>query len=256
MRTLLLAVIFACLPTFASAWGPGGHRIVGQIAEQHLTEEAAEAVQEILGDESLADASTWADEVRDDRPETGPWHYINPPSKARKVSLDHCPDEGCVLSVIVDQSKVLRDRRATAVEKAEALRFVVHMVGDAHQPMHVSRAEDRGGNTIDVDLKGEKTNLHRAWDSGILNLRRTDWEDIAETLNAEITEDDIKDWSKPLDPAAWATESYEHAMGFAYKIPANGKLDDAYIDQSQNIIDERLKMGGVRLAALLNRIYK
>lgn len=255
MRNFFWLVLLVNLPSVALAWGPGGHRIVGQIAEQHLTETAAEAIHDILGERTLADVSTWADEIKDQRPETSPWHYINPPPSAKRVTLDHCSSKGCVLSTILDQSRVLRSRRSTPAEKTEALSFVVHMVGDIHQPMHVSRAEDRGGNTIDVKIKGDRTNLHRAWDSGIMNLRRSSWGEIAEVLQAEITDEQVVDWSRPLDPAAWATESYQHAMGFAYKIPSDGELEDAYLDQSQNIIDERLKMGGVRLAALLNQLF-
>lgn len=253
------ALLFVCLSLLCcgsvQAWGPSGHRIVGQIAEQHLTERAVAAVKEILGDQSLADVATWADEIREDRPETGPWHYLNPSPRSRRVTMADSPKEGSVLSCIVDHSRLLRDRRSTAMQKNEALRFVVHMVGDIHQPMHVSRAEDKGGNTIEVVLDGETTNLHRAWDSGIMDLRKRSWTEIAEVLQAEITEEQVKDWSGKADPTLWATESFEHAMGFAYKIPSDGVLDDAYIDQAQNILDERLKMGGIRLAALLNQIY-
>jgi len=239
----------------AQAWGPGGHRIVGEIAQQYLTPKTAKAVDEILSGKSLADAATWADEVRDQRPESKPWHYLNPPLDADRVSMRHSPKKGSVLSCIVDQTKVLRHRRSTAVQRAEALRFVVHMVGDIHQPMHVSRAADLGGNAVKVKIKGSNTNLHAAWDSGIMHLRQRSWHDTAEVLHDEITEKEFKRWSAQRKPTLWATESFHHSMGFAYKIPDSGELDDAYIDQAQNIIDERLKQAGVRLANLLNDTF-
>lgn len=256
IKHFLLAAVIVLVPTWSFAWGPAGHRIVGSIAEQHLTPEAAAAVAEILGDKTLSDVATWADEVRDDRPETGPWHYLNPPAGIRKVTMRHSPPEGSVLSCLVEQSQLLRDRRATAVQKAEALRFVVHMVGDIHQPMHVSRSADRGGNDIDVTFKDQETNLHRAWDSGIMNLRDHSWPDMAQVLNDEITDEQVHEWSRGLRPTQWATETFELAMGFAYKIPESGELDDAYLDQVQNIIDERLSSAGIRLAALLNAAFK
>lgn len=255
MPVYCLAILLL-LPHSAMGWGPSGHRIIAHIAEQHLTENAAAEVKKILGDQSLADVANWADEIRDQRPETGPWHYLNPSLQSRSVTMKDSPQEGSVLSCIVEQSRLLTNRRSTQIQQSEALRFVIHMVGDIHQPMHVSRARDQGGNTIQVTLGEEHTNLHRAWDSGILNLRQRSWTELAEILNAEITDDQMTVWSRSIAPQLWASESLEHAMGFAYNIPSDGVLDNAYLDQAQNILDERLQMAGIRLAALLNRLFR
>ena len=255
LRRTALAALVALVPSLALAWGYDGHRVVGEIATHHLTPKAAAAVVELLGDDTLAEAATWADEIKRQRPETSPWHYLNPPEGARRVTMAHCPDEGSVLDKLVEFSRVLADRRATHAAKVEALRFVAHFTGDIHCPMHVSREADKGGNDVDVLLKGKETNLHASWDTGIIKLRDRTWQQIAEVLAGEIEPEQVKAWGK-LDPEAWATESYTHAMSFAYKVVPDAELEPAYIDQAQNIIDERLQMAGVRLAAILNRAFR
>lgn len=257
MRNTLITFVVAVLPSFAFAWGADGHRITGQIAEQYLTPEAAAAVADLLGDQTLADSTVWADSIKRDRPETRPWHYMNAPEGVEAVTLDHCPKRGCMLSKTIDFTAVLRDPDATRDEKIEALRFVTHFVGDIHTPLHMGLQSDKGGNDIRVEFQGSFVNLHSLWDSTILRSTRVKWPEYAERLTTEITEDDLETWST-LDPAAWATESYHLAHGAAYPIPESMRIEDDpdYRERALAIINQRLQQGGVRLAAILNDVFE
>ena len=245
------------VPVFAQAWGPDGHRITGEIAAQHLTPEAAAAVAELLGDESLAESTVWADEIKSDRPETRPLHYMNAPEGVRKVTRRHCSEDGCVLSATIKNVSILKSKRRSREEKVEALKFLAHFVGDLHTPLHLGRAADKGGNDIRVEFQGSFTNLHRLWDSGFLRSTRVFWPEYAERLNAEITEEQAEDWS-PIDYEVWATESYKLCREFAYPIPKSMVIEDdpEYTGRAIEIIDQQLAKGGVRLAAVLNDIFR
>jgi S1/P1 Nuclease len=150
---------------FLISWGFTGHKTIGQIAFNHLTPQARSAVQELLADQSLADAATWADQVRND-PEysnTASWHFINVPLGLSFEQFQQQvanTDKMNVYTALLKEEKLLTDPASTHEQKVAALKFVAHLVGDIHQPMHVSRAEDKGGNTIQVNYDGQGTNLH------------------------------------------------------------------------------------------------
>ena len=250
------AALLACLLITAPAlaWGTDGHYILTWIAEQRLTPEARRQVQQLLGDESMIKASLWADRIKDQRPETRTWHYINVPRGTRRVDREkHSPDTGSVLTCIHQSTAVLRNPDASHAARAEALRFLIHMVGDVHTPLHVSHAEDRGGNTITVFYRGEQTNLHALWDSGLIRGRSSDWSTQASILQRRITDAKAKAWSTS-NPDRWATESYHVAVELAYKARPDRRISRAYERAALEAIDQRLMMAGVRLAALLNHI--
>ena len=140
-------------------------------------------------------------------------------------------------------------------DKVEALKFLVHFVGDIHQPLHVSHAKDKGGNDIKVEFFHDRTNLHRLWDSGLIRRTKKPWTDYASELRQGITPEQLADWRKVTDPSDWATESYELALSHAYEIPKNGQLGEAYFDRSIPVVNRRLAMAGVRMATMLNRIF-
>ena len=254
-RTTAIALSAILIPSVCFAWGRDGHRIVGNIAAKYLTPQAAAAVKDLLGDESLADVSTWADEIRRERKHTAPWHYANiDPSHDRFDLQRDCPDEGCVVSAIIKFSHILRDGNASRRERIEALKFVVHFVGDIHQPLHLGRASDKGGNDIKVTFFEDNTNLHRLWDSGMIRHTKKGWTEYATELSAKITLQERALYGI-LDPAAWATESYLLARSNAYDVPKDGQLGQDYFDKNIPVIERRLSVAGVRLAALLNVIF-
>jgi hypothetical protein len=199
----------------------------------------------------------WADQIKSN-PEYD-WarhlHYVNVEPGAEEFEMDRdCPEKGCVVSAIIRYTGVLRKQGATPTEKLEALKFVAHFVGDVHQPLHVSHVKDRGGNDINVYFFRDNTNLHRVWDSGIIRHTRKRWSDCAKHLSQSITPQQLEKWQS-TDPVLWATESYKLAVSNAYKVPRNGELGQDYFDRNIPVVEERLRMGGVRLAGLLNDIF-
>jgi len=170
---MVLVLLLLIAPPSVLAWGANGHRVVGRIAANHLTAEAAAAVTSLIGPEGLGQASTWGDDIRNDpnwQPplkNPSPWHYISIDDGETLETTARDPN-GDVLEAIGRFTAVLRDGQATRPAKQEALRFLVHFVGDVHQPLHVGRRDDRGGNTVKVTLFGEETNLHSVWDTGLV----------------------------------------------------------------------------------------
>jgi hypothetical protein len=162
----------------AFAWGGEGHRVIADIAEQYVEPDVALKLRELLAienDASLAEVSTWADEIRRQERQTAPWHYVNipihpppPGSKGSYEALRDCANHNCVVAQISDWLMILQDNNRASTQRLQALKFVVHFVGDVHQPLHCSNDDDRGGNDIHVNFNGRMTNLHAVWDTAIL----------------------------------------------------------------------------------------
>jgi S1/P1 Nuclease len=167
-ETILAALLIVLTPTSAFAWGQTGHRVTGAIAEPMLSRRAAREVRAILGNETLAEASTWADEMRSN-PDTfwqttaNPWHYVTVPTGQRYADLG-APAEGDAVTALARFAETLRNPSASGEEKRLALRFTLHIIGDLHQPLHAGNGNDRGGNDIRVTFFREPTNLHAVWD--------------------------------------------------------------------------------------------
>ncbi len=261
-RVLAWASLVAVLTTgTAWAWGRIGHRVAGKIAEGRLTPAAKAAVASLLEPgESLADVSTWADEVRRDFPESGPWHYINIPITEPKYDPKFIPEEGCVITKIDDFRKILADPAAPRIERQKALKFLVHFVQDMHQPVHVGHRADRGGNDLQVQFFDRGSNLHRVWDSGMIEhdmKTEAEWVDL---ISKQITPELSQSWCRG-GPPEWADESLALAR-LAYRNPADqaelkkgAKLGQAYQDAYLPLAERRLAMAGVRLAWILNTAF-
>jgi nuclease S1 len=247
--------------TPAWAWGRLGHRVIAQIAEKRLTPKAREAVRSLLADgESMADASTWADENRGRLPKTAPWHYVDVPLDESAYDSKWSADDrkkGCVVDKIAEFRLALKDTTKPVEERRFALRFLIHLVGDMHMPMHVGDNHDRGGNDTQVRFFDRGMNMHSLWDSGIID--RAHKSEAAWLVDlGEIDTDDNR--AKAMDGKVedWATESLLAARS-AYQVPGSDrrikpgdKLTDAYFNASLPVVRERLYRGGVRLALLLD----
>ncbi len=259
VTAILLTLVFA---SFAGGWGRDGHAIVASIAWRELSPEAREEIKKLIGDSSLPEVASWADVVRRDPAYewSAPMHYVNMPIDATSyVHKRDCPPEGCVVSAVDQFAAVLKDRGASPQERGEALMFVVHFVGDMHQPLHGGREEDRGGNSIEITFFDEPTNLHRIWDSGILNASSGEaWPERADRLYDAIDEMDRVAWladtaeANWLDNSGrWAFESHNLAEKYAYKITNNTTVGADYVTETAPIAELRLKQAGIRLAAVL-----
>src|ERR1700753_4180737 len=254
----LLAIAFLSISILLISWGVTGHRTVGKIAETHLTANAKNAVHELLGAETLADVSTWADEVRN-KPlfqTTGPWHYINLPLGLSYSDFQKQVEgmkESNVYSALLEQERILTEE-STRRGKVEALKFIVHFVGDLHQPMHVSRAEDKGGNTIQLNYNGQGTNLHSVWDSKIIDHMGLTYEQLAEKYGRP-SDAQVEQWQS--DPMIkWMWESYQVTSRLYAEVDAmkSRAIDDSYADAHAAIVEERLAQAGIRLAGVLNSL--
>ncbi|NZA28231.1 S1/P1 nuclease [Luteimonas sp. SJ-92] len=263
VRSLLAVLLLSLAMAPASAWGPRGHRLVAELADAGLTPSARAEVQALLRDESeptLAGVANWADALRSEDPDLGrasaPWHYVNlGESGCSYVAARDCPDGACVVEAIVDQTAILADRARPPEERLQALKFVVHFVGDVHQPMHAGYARDKGGNTVQVNLPdgsrdGRGSNLHALWDSGLFDSRHESQSRQLARLRALPAATATA--GAGVDPARWAEESCRIVRRPGV-YPARATLDPAYYRTWRPVAERQLVLGGRRLAMLLNQ---
>jgi S1/P1 Nuclease len=267
---LIVGVLVALTPASrALAWGAEGHAVVADIAEAHLTDAARLQVRALLdfeGKTNLDQISSWADIVRLQRRDTGPWHYVDIPLVADSYDpARDCPGGQCVVAKITDFTAVLASSKTVSTERVEALKWIVHFVGDVHQPLHAEDDGDKGGNAVPVLGFGKRANLHSIWDTALIEADDRDETDLAKKLDARITPQLIKQWSGST-PAAWAVESHRIAQTVGYGIletrpvagtrPEPEVIDGAYRAAATQAIEMRLEQAGVRLADLLNQALR
>jgi hypothetical protein len=235
-----------------SLWYGFGHRIVARIAAGRLTPHTADAVRDLLGGLDMADVSSWADDIRGRRPETGSLHYVNLPLETDTyVPAKHCPDGRCIIAAIERDEGILSDSAASVPERAEALRFLVHLVADLHQPLHVADDRDRGANDRSVVLLGRAMSLHEAWDGGLLASAHPDEPAYLQHLLQVMSSLDLAALERGT-VSEWAMEGHRMAAERVYRLPPNGRLDDRYVKDGLAITDLALIRAGVRLARILN----
>jgi hypothetical protein len=257
----LLAACLVVAP--ALAWGPLGHSVVAQLAQRHLSPAAeAEVVRLLAPDHTrlLADIANWPDQMQDDPDFKDLWkqtrgqHYINfhGGSDCDYVPPRDCRDGRCVVGGLQHYVAVLGDRSQPDSVRRQALKFVVHFVGDIHQPLHAGYRDDKGGNTYQVQFDGKGSNLHKIWDSRMLYTRGQDWQQYAQRLDSDF-------WTPlpapiaPLDNkyAQWAEESCRITAEPGF-YPANHEITPAYVHTWLPLADQRLSEAGRRLAEVLN----
>src|SRR5262245_46210862 len=206
---LCVAVLVMALPvTDALAWGPTGHRAVGRIAERHLDAITARALRDLLGTEQLAYVTTWSDEIRSE-PEWAkgePWHWVTVPDGQTYETAEKNPG-GDVLEAIARFEKTLGDRQAPTAERVQALKWLSHLIGDLHQPLHVGRGDDHGGNDVLVLWFGEPSNLHTVWDGGMIESTKLSFSELADLVD-HATPEQVRDW-QATRPGDWARESQQ-----------------------------------------------
>ena len=265
---LFVAAAAALVPSPALAWGKTGHRVVAAIADAQLSGLARAHVEEILGHgESLDEAANWPDEMRSApdpfwQKTATPWHYVT----LDGITYDHAPPEGDALEALNHFRAVLQDPHASLADKQLALRFVVHLVGDLHQPLHVGKCCDKGGNDVKVTWFGKPTNLHAVWDSALVDDEQLSFTELAAKLERHTTVRDVLDWWD-INPRDWISESGEirdtvyPPPGTPPKKGARGKdkkvpeLSYSYVYKFTPVMERRLSQAGVRLAAYLNAIF-
>ena len=267
-RLIAIAAIAAAvvMPSAALAWGHEGHEVVALIAASELSPAAKAQVEQFLGGDAastMANVSTWADKIRRDRPQTGPWHYVNIEitSGGYDAARD-CPNEACVVAQIRKDAAIVGDKTLALPVRAEALRFLIHFVGDLHQPLHASDNHDRGGNQVRVVLNGERKNLHAVWDTAVVEALGDDPRTVAPVLERQITVADKQRWSQGA-VVDWANQSFQVAKTKIYPtLPGTGGTDAPvilppdYAQRQADITRTQLERAGVRLATLLNKVLR
>ena len=239
----------------AFSWGKNGHRIVGEIAQRNLDSGTLRAIKKLAGDDDLSRLANWPDEIRSD-PKMGytsPWHYVSIPTG--KTYFDQKRNkEGDVIEALYRFEDTLRDPKETAEHKLDALRFLIHMTGDLHQPLHVGLAEDRGGNSIHVKWFKTDTNLHSVWDEELVEFEKLSFTEYASYLN-HFSADEKKNWETGsyID---WARESQDlRPKVYDYNAGESINLSYEYNYKVKPLVEQRLKQAGLRLAYVLNRIF-
>lgn len=255
-----LAALLSLAPLPALAWGPEGHEIAALVALQELTPGARSQLARLLGSPAMmAHEASWADEIRDRRPATAAWHYVDIPLEAKAYApIRDCPRDDCVVTQIENDLRLLANPRTGDSARAEALRFLVHFTADVHQPLHAEDNGDKGGNAVRVILGRERSNLHRIWDSDVVEALGFDSGGVASSLERSITPAQRKAWASG-SPAQWANEAHAIARDQIYP-PLMGRyqlhLPRDYPRRETEIARLQLAKAGVRLAWLLNGIFR
>lgn len=265
MRKFAAVLLLLAFTPNSFAWGPRGHRIAARIAQTHLSEATRLQIQALLGSDDLAAVSTWADEIRKQRPETAGWHFVDiplnasgfseprdcsRPEKKHRVTVAH----NCVVDRIALFEQVLKNSNAPQQDRIEALKFLVHLVADVHQPMH-AMGEANAGNDIHIIEFGRTQcgdrpcNLHFLWDTDLIeHTHRSEKKWVAHLENT-ISREHLQRRANG-NPEDWTNESFHLAK--RVWLNDGSSVDDSYYTANIGALDKRLALAGLRLAALLN----
>ncbi|MEO9803699.1 MAG: S1/P1 nuclease [Reichenbachiella sp.] len=251
------ALALLCLTIFtygtALSWGKTGHRVIGQIAYNHLTAKAKKNIQAVLGTEHLGMIGNYMDFIRADSTNDymTPWHYCTIPDGMTYEEAG-IPEESDAVQSINRIMEELKSKRFTYDAEIENLKYLIHLVADIHQPLHVGNGEDMGGNDVKVNFMWQNSNLHRVWDSGMIDHQQLSYTEYVAWID-HASDADIKQWqSEGL--MVWIDEALSYRKS-VYNIPENGKLRYDYNYAHLATLNERLLKAGIRLAGILNEIY-
>ncbi|MFZ4715571.1 MAG: S1/P1 nuclease [Bacteriovoracaceae bacterium] len=243
---------FLLLTTNAFAWGPIGHKIVGQIAEDNLTPKALTAVKNLLQTQTMAAVATWADTIRSTKEweNTKTWHFV---TIEDGLTYEEAPKEaaGDVIESIDSAMATLKNSSAAKSDQLNAIKFLIHFVGDAHQPLHVGRGEDRGGNEIQINFQGKRCNLHALWDSILIDSQKTGVREYATKLQNNAHRQ-VLDLTFNYDQIVKENMDLRKQV-YDFK---DSNLNVDYLNKNIDAVNSRLFLGGKRLATILNEIYK
>jgi S1/P1 Nuclease len=259
MKKLIVAILIFSIPFQASAWGMLGHRIIGEIADSYLSKKAKKQIAEILGNESVAMSSNWADFIKSDPSYSylSGWHYINTPTGLSKegfdafLAADTVADSYTKIKFLTAE---LKNKTLEQDKKIFYLRVLIHLVGDIHQPLHAAKMEGQGGNRIRVLWFKDTVNLHQVWDEKLINFQQLSYTEYAAAINHAAKDELAALQTEPLE--TWLYQSYQ----LSEKIYGEMKTPFQPLDYKYNFnylapLNTQLLKGGVHLAALLNEIF-
>jgi hypothetical protein len=241
----------------AYGWGEKGHRIVATLADTHLTAQAREEVRKLLpAGTTLADAAVWPDREGKRIIELDRLHHVSIPDNTAGYDQERdCKARNCMVEALNWFTSVIADAKAPINMRLIALRYVAHLVGDMHQPLHAGRREDRNGTDITVSYRGETNNLHLFWDINVVEMEEGSPEEVAKKLGSSITVKQRTDWQSG-DQKTWTDESFRLSRSTAYSLGESMELSDEYVAAALMVVRRRLVQAGVRLGWLLNTTFK
>ena len=247
-----ILIVYTLLFSFVLGWGKTGHRITGKIAETYLTKNAKTQIKKLMGHHDLSRMSNWADEIKSD-PDweiANDWHWCTIPD-GESYKKDNY--SGKAVEKVNEFINILKNKRSKKKDKQIALKFLVHLIGDLHQPMHVGNGKDRGGNDIKLKWFNAPTNLHRIWDSDLINLQELSYSEYSNYLLLDEDRGKIRKWQGD-DVLTYIHESRD-LRNQCYDFSGEN-LKWKYFYKNKALLEKRLMQGGVRLSGELNRIFK
>jgi len=248
---ILLLLVYQFLQSNEVVWGRVGHQVIGEVASQNLSPNALNEINKILDGQSLAFVSTWADEMKSN-PEFrkyDTWHYANIPLNQEYPEIEKNP-KGDIIQAITKCIEVLKQKTSSKELKSFHLKYLIHLIGDIHQPLHVGRFKDRGGNDIKINFLGIASNLHSVWDTQMIEYFKVDYKTLANELTSEPK---FEVSSNPLD---WSYSSHQEVKKIYSQIKGLNNVDFNYIKTNFPLIKNQLKKAGLTLAEVLNNVFK
>lgn len=259
LRIILIFLLLQYIDGYS--WGITGHRVVSEIAERHLSKKAKKNLKKIIGNQKLSYFANWPDFIKSDSlksyKETEIWHYVNVNHNLDYQEFEKSLKEVSVpnlYSQILKEESILKNNSSSQKDKEFALRFLIHLVADLHQPLHVGRAEDQGGNLIPLVFDKENTNLHSLWDTKLVDYQKYSYTEFAEILDKKNKEEIIKIQGGTLE--SWFYESYKKAEKIYAQTSVNGVYGNDYNYKFSGFMENQLTLGGIRLAKILNEVLQ
>jgi hypothetical protein len=252
MKKIIILLLFTVCYAHVNAWGPTGHRVTGWIADKYLNKKARKEIERVLGGQSLAMASTWMDEIRSDSAYdyTADWHWVTLQDGQTYEQSEKNP-KGDIIQALEKIITELKSKTLTPEEETRRVKMLIHLIGDIHQPLHVGGGSDRGGNDVRISWFRNESNLHRVWDSEMIDDTRLSYSELGQSLDkptpAQLTgwqNSSVKDWA--YESMAYRKQVYDYG---------NGKLGYQYSYKYFHIVRYRLLQAGIRVASVLNEIY-
>ena len=244
---------------FAYCWGTIGHRVIAEIAENHLNNKAKRNLKKIIGNEKLAYWANWPDFIKSDTTgvwkHSDQWHYVNVDPQANlntfieSLKAQKAPNIYTQINILSDQ---IKDKKTPEKDREIALRFLIHLMGDAAQPLHVGRAEDLGGNKIKLKFFGDNTNLHSLWDSKLVDFQKYSYTEYANILDVKSKEEIAKIQAGTLED--WLYDSHLSTNRIYANSVAETNYSYDYNYKFTALLEKQLLNGGLRLAKVLNEI--
>ena len=237
----------------AFAWGPLGHYVIGLLAENQMNKKTITKVETVLKNESISGVGVWMDNIRSDSSYkyTYTWHWVTTPDGKYNPEIQE--ETGDAYKAFNELKASLKKGGLTAKEEQDQLRMLIHIVGDLHQPLHVGKPGDRGGNDVKVTFFRKQTNIHAVWDSDLIEGKKMSYTEITRELQKRLTSEKISDYqASTVDD--WLMEAAA-LRPYIYDIPEDGKIGYEYIYKYYYLVEERLTAAGVRLAMVLEEIY-